>query len=158
MRWRSWLRHCAKSQKIMGLIPDGITGIFNLHNSSGCPVALGLTQSLTEMSTRNISWRSRCPEHGLTTLLPSCADCLEIRKPQLPGTLRTCPGLYRDCYTFYLFLIHSFCTHFWDHFSCNFTLFLPSNAISSVLYTDVKEEISFSRLCGRLYSFFFFTY
>jgi len=30
---------------------------------------------------------------GLTTLSPSCADCLEIRKPQPPGTLRACPGL-----------------------------------------------------------------
>jgi hypothetical protein len=27
-----------------------------LHNPSGCTMALGLTQPLTEMSTRNISW------------------------------------------------------------------------------------------------------
>jgi hypothetical protein len=30
---------------------------------------------------------------GLTTLPPSCADCLEIWEPQTPGTLRTSPGL-----------------------------------------------------------------
>ena len=30
---------------------------------------------------------------GLTTLPPSCADCLEIWEPQPPGTLRVCPGL-----------------------------------------------------------------
>ena len=30
---------------------------------------------------------------GLTTLPPSCADCLEILEPQPPGTLRACPGL-----------------------------------------------------------------
>ena len=30
---------------------------------------------------------------GLTTLLPSCADCLEIWEPQTPGILRACPGL-----------------------------------------------------------------
>ena len=30
---------------------------------------------------------------GLTTLPPSCADCLEIGEPQPPGTLRACPGL-----------------------------------------------------------------
>jgi hypothetical protein len=30
---------------------------------------------------------------GLTTLLPSCADCLEIWEPQPPGTLSTSPGL-----------------------------------------------------------------
>ena len=30
---------------------------------------------------------------GLTTLPPSCADCLEIWEPQPPGTLKACPGL-----------------------------------------------------------------
>jgi len=30
---------------------------------------------------------------GLTTLPPSCADCLEIWEPHPPGTHRTCPGL-----------------------------------------------------------------
>jgi hypothetical protein len=29
----------------------------------------------------------------LTTLPLSSADCLEIRKPQLPGTLWACPGI-----------------------------------------------------------------
>ena len=54
--WRSWLRHCATSRKVEGSIPDGVTGIFHWHNPSGHTMALGLTQSLTEMSTRNISW------------------------------------------------------------------------------------------------------
>ena len=56
-------------------------------------MALGLTQPLTEMSTRNISWGKRGRRVGLTTLLPSCADCLEIWEPQPPGTLMACPGL-----------------------------------------------------------------
>jgi len=55
-RWCSWLRHCATSQRVVGLIPDGVIGIFHWHNPSGCTMALGLTQPLTEMSTRNISW------------------------------------------------------------------------------------------------------
>jgi len=54
--WRSWLRHCATSRKVAGSIPDGVIRIFHLHNSSGRTMALGLTQPLTEMSTRNISW------------------------------------------------------------------------------------------------------
>jgi len=37
---------------------------------------------------------------GLTTLPPSCANCLEIWESQPPGTLRACPDLYRDCFTF----------------------------------------------------------
>jgi hypothetical protein len=52
-----------------------------------------LTQPLTEMRTRNISWGKggRCV--GLTNLHPSYADCLEIWEPQPPGILRACPGL-----------------------------------------------------------------
>ena len=38
-----------------GSIPDGVIGIFHLHNPSDRTMALGLTQPLTEMSTRNIS-------------------------------------------------------------------------------------------------------
>ena len=37
---------------------------------------------------------------GLVTLPPTCADCHEIWKPQPPGSLRACPGLHRDCFTF----------------------------------------------------------
>jgi len=48
--------HCATSQKAAGLIPDGVIGIFHWHNPSGHTMALELTQTLTEMSTRNISW------------------------------------------------------------------------------------------------------
>jgi len=57
MRWRTWLRHCATSRKVVGSIPDGVTGIFHWHKPSGCTLGLGLTQPLTEMSTRNISCR-----------------------------------------------------------------------------------------------------
>ena len=45
------LRHCATSRKVAGSIPDGVNGIFH----SGRTMALGSSQSLTEMSTRNIS-------------------------------------------------------------------------------------------------------
>jgi len=51
--WCSWLRCC---RKVPGSIPDGVIGIFRWHNSSPSTMALGLTQPLTEMSTRNISW------------------------------------------------------------------------------------------------------
>ena len=54
-RWRSLLRHRDTSRKVAGSIPDGVVGIFHLHNPSGRTVALGSTQPLTEMSTRNIS-------------------------------------------------------------------------------------------------------
>jgi hypothetical protein len=38
--------------RIVGSIPDGVTGIFH----PGRTMALGSTQPLTEMSTRNLSW------------------------------------------------------------------------------------------------------
>jgi hypothetical protein len=54
-----WLRHCAKSRKVAGSIPDGVIGIFHGHNPSGRTMALGSTQPLTEMNTRNISCGER---------------------------------------------------------------------------------------------------
>jgi hypothetical protein len=54
--WRSWLRHCATNRKVAGWIPSGVIGVFHRHNPSGRTMALRLTQPLTEMSTRNISW------------------------------------------------------------------------------------------------------
>jgi hypothetical protein len=54
--WRSWLRHCATSQKVAGSILDGVIGSFHWHNPPGRTMVLGLTQPLTEMSTRNNSW------------------------------------------------------------------------------------------------------
>jgi len=83
--------HCATSRQVAGSIPDGVIAIFHSHNPSGHSVALGSNQPLTEMSTRDISWGGggkggRCLR--LTTLPPSCADCLEIWEPQPPGILR----------------------------------------------------------------------
>jgi len=40
---------------VAGSIPNGIIRIFHCHNLSVCTMALGLTQPVTEMSTRNIS-------------------------------------------------------------------------------------------------------
>ena len=54
--WRSWLRHCATSRKVAGSIPDGVIEIFHWHNPSSRTMALGLTQLLTEISNRDISW------------------------------------------------------------------------------------------------------
>jgi hypothetical protein len=81
------------SWQVAGSIPDGVIGIFHCHNPFGRTMALGSTQPLTEMSTSISSGGKdgRCV--GLTTLPPSCADCLEIWEPQPPGNLRACRGL-----------------------------------------------------------------
>jgi len=54
-RWRRWLSHCATNRKVAGSISDGVTVIFKCYNPFGRTMALGWTQPLTEMSTRNIS-------------------------------------------------------------------------------------------------------
>jgi hypothetical protein len=54
-------------------------------------MALGSTQSLTEISTMNISWGVKT-RVGLTALPLPCADCLEIWEPQPPKTLRPVMG------------------------------------------------------------------
>ena len=45
-----------QSRNVTGSITDGVTEMFHWHNPSGRTMALGSTQPLTEMSTRNISW------------------------------------------------------------------------------------------------------
>jgi len=51
-----WLRCCATNRKVAGSILDGVIGTFHQHNPSDRTMALGSTQSLTERSTRSISW------------------------------------------------------------------------------------------------------
>ena len=68
-------------------------------NPSGRAMVLGLTQLLTEMSTRNVSWGGGGGRGGLcvglTTLPPSRA-CLNVQELSRPA----CPGLYRNCFVF----------------------------------------------------------
>jgi hypothetical protein len=85
-RWCSWLRHCATSRKVAGSIPDCIAGVFRWYNPSGRTMAQGLTQPITEMSTRKNSWGGKggwCV--GLTTLQTSYAVCVKIWDTQRDG-------------------------------------------------------------------------
>jgi hypothetical protein len=54
-RGGGYLRRCAINWNAMGLITNGVTGIFHLHNRSGHTMALGSDQPLSEISTRNNS-------------------------------------------------------------------------------------------------------
>jgi hypothetical protein len=53
-RLRSWLRHYATRRKVAGSIPDEVIGLFNWYKLSSRNMALGSTQPLTEVSTRNL--------------------------------------------------------------------------------------------------------
>jgi hypothetical protein len=66
---RCWLSHYARSRKVAGSIPDEVTGFFDLPNPSSRSMALGSTQPLTEISTRNLPGGKGRP--ALTTSPPS---------------------------------------------------------------------------------------
>jgi hypothetical protein len=85
-----------------GSIHDGVIGIFHWHNPSGCTMALGSTQPLTEMSTRNICWGVKVagasgwqPYHlHVPTVLKS--GSLNLLEP--PGPARACTGTALPCF------------------------------------------------------------
>jgi hypothetical protein len=54
---------CAVSQKVSFSFPDVIITIFYLLNPSCPTMALGSTQPVTGVSTRDISWDYRRPVH-----------------------------------------------------------------------------------------------
>jgi hypothetical protein len=64
-------------------------------------MALGSTQPLMKMSTRNIPGGKGGQCVRLTTSPPSHAERHEIWEPKAPGTLWATPGLLRDSFTFF---------------------------------------------------------
>jgi hypothetical protein len=47
--------HCATSRQIAGSIPNEVTGFFTSPNPSSHIIALGSTQSLRDINTRNLA-------------------------------------------------------------------------------------------------------
>ena len=71
---------------------------FPLTNPSDRTMALRLTQSLTEMSTRGISWRVKAAgAWGWQLYHFHVATIYTFWKPQPCTALTACPGLYRNC-------------------------------------------------------------
>jgi hypothetical protein len=68
----SWLRYYAKSRKVAVSIPVEVIGFFfNLPNISSRNMALGSSQPLTEMSTRNLpagKGRLACKADNITAI------------------------------------------------------------------------------------------
>jgi hypothetical protein len=83
---RIWLRHCATSRKVAGLV-----SLEFWHGPSGRTLALGSTQppNRNKYQKHFVGGKGgRCV--GLTTLPTSYADRLEIWEPQPSGTHRPC--------------------------------------------------------------------
>jgi hypothetical protein len=105
----SWLRHYATSWRVTGLIPNEITGFFNWPNSSSHSMGLGLTQPLTEMSSRNLRGGYMVASAwGLTTSSPSVSQlsgkygCLDVSQPFGSPVAR-----YRNSFTLPFLFLHS---------------------------------------------------
>jgi hypothetical protein len=98
-RWCSLLRHCATSRKVVGSIPNGVIGIFHWLNPSWRTIALGSSQPLTEMSTRNTSRGGglRRPVRSADNRTTFMCRLSRNLGASPTGTLRVCSGLYRAC-------------------------------------------------------------
>jgi hypothetical protein len=60
------------SGKVSGSIPDEVTGFFDWPNASSRTMVLESTQSLTEMSTRNLPAGKGRPERKADNLTAIC--------------------------------------------------------------------------------------
>jgi hypothetical protein len=56
LRRHSWLSHSATSRSVAGSIPDGSVQFYHHHNPSDRTMAMGSTQPVAEMGSRNVVW------------------------------------------------------------------------------------------------------
>ena len=90
---------------------DGVIGIFHWRNHSGRTMALGLTQPLTDVRTRRISWGQRRPARKVDNLPPSCtvvtkSGNLNFLEPS--GQVQACKGIALPFYSVNLFSLPKF--------------------------------------------------
>jgi hypothetical protein len=98
------LRHYAKSHKVAGSISDVIIGFFSRLNPSSRNMALGSTQPLTEMGTRNLSGGIRRPARKVDNLTAICEPFLyKMWEPRRLITLLASTTCHRDSFTFYYY-------------------------------------------------------
>jgi hypothetical protein len=95
----SWLRHYATSQKVTGSSPDEVIGCLNSPNHSSCTMALGSTQPLTEMSTRNHPEGIGRPARKADNLTAICEPFIsKIWEPRPLTTIWASTASYRDTF------------------------------------------------------------
>jgi hypothetical protein len=91
--------------EIANLIPDVFIGFFSWPDPSSGTMALGPTQPLTEMSTRNLPRGKGWPVHNADNLAAICE--LTVKKMQEPRsftTLQASMAHQRNSFTFLLYM------------------------------------------------------
>jgi hypothetical protein len=93
-------RHYATSRKVAGSNPDEVIIFFNWHNPSSRTMALGSTQPLTEMSTRNLPGGKGAPALKADNLTAMCKTIAwKLWKLRRLTTLCASTACYRDNFT-----------------------------------------------------------
>jgi hypothetical protein len=96
-RWCSWSRHCATSRKVAVSILDGVTENILWRNPSGHTTALGSTQPLTDMNTRNISCGGKGSRYAQLTNLHLHVSIVSksgrINLLERSGPVQACNGI-----------------------------------------------------------------
>jgi hypothetical protein len=85
------------SWKVAGSIPNEVIAFVSLHNPSSRTTALRSTQSLTEMSTRNLSVDKGQPMLKADNLTAICEPIIyKMWEPRRLTTLWVCRACNRD--------------------------------------------------------------
>jgi len=96
LQWYSWLRDCVTGWKVKALIPDVVSLKFfiDLIVQLHCCPGFDSAANRNEYQEYFLGVKGgRCV--GLSTLPPSCANCVEIWELEPAGSHRAHPGLCR---------------------------------------------------------------
>jgi hypothetical protein len=100
--------HYAISRKVAGSIPDEVVGSFNCPNPTSRTMALGSTQPLTEMITRNLPGGKGRLVLGTDNFIAICEPIVwKMWEPLRLTTLWAFTAYYRDSFTFLFFDVNT---------------------------------------------------
>jgi hypothetical protein len=105
--WVPQFRHNASNLNVAGSIPDEAFGFFNWPNPSSHILALGSTQRLTEISTRNILDGQLQPPHEADKFTAICEPIVnKMSEPRRLAALWSSTACYSDSSSEQSFGVH----------------------------------------------------